>query len=642
MSGKLRRAELVGQGGVGAMSVLPNGVSIVVGGLDAWFVELPAGPPDRLIVNDLRLQLRTGVHRFILPPDPDAHSFVPVIRFPRWHFCPVCRVLQLVTDSSPGKKRCLQTIHGPGKVPFLEQAPLIAICAHGHLQDFPWFEWSHKTEAPYPDSGSEQRAHTMKLHKSGGLGLAAQRVECSCGAKRTLKDSVGGSGDGSDLSRHLLGGATRKYTCRGVRPWIGSLGYPAQSQCQEDLWGTLRSAGNVYFPMTVDSIFLPSAQSPDWEREQVLRLVELLRRPEAAAILSLTEHMDKRSRFKALKNRLGDKLGELSEIPENEIERALQLATSTDQNEPRLDWTRSSPMGQEYQVLSSPSPDLLPPSEREAENPSQGSIWLTIDQRDVKNYGSAMSSHFNHINLVPRLRVTRTLAGLTRVRSENRLSAYQKRALMWVQRVGDWLPAYVTLGEGFFLQFNPQAIHLWKNGIGKGIIRQRVEILQRSSDAVAVQRNIRPTVVLPEFVLAHTLSHLVINQLVFDCGYQAASLSERIYCNPEGEELGILIYTAAGDSDGTLGGLVRMGDQQRLPHVLARAVEQAKWCSSDPVCMEVGGETGQGPNSMNLAACHNCAMLPETSCAHYNRLLDRALVAGTLDNPSVGFLSSTL
>jgi hypothetical protein len=65
---------------------------------------------------------------------------------------------------------------------------------------------------------------------------------------------------------------------------------------------------------------------------------------------------------------------------------------------------------------------------------------------------------------------------------------------------------------------------------------------------------------------------------------------------------------------------------------------RARWCSTDPVCMDAG-EHGQGPDSCNLAACHGCALLPETSCEEFNRFLDRALVIGTFTDPHLGFFS---
>ena len=73
---------------------------------------------------------------------------------------------------------------------------------------------------------------------------------------------------------------------------------------------------------------------------------------------------------------------------------------------------------------------------------------------------------------------------------------------------------------------------------------------------------------------------------------------------------GVLIYTASGDSEGTLGGLVRQGEPDRLKAIIERAIRRAQWCSSDPVCIE---SAGQGSDNSNLAACHGCVLLPETS-----------------------------
>ena len=99
---------------------------------------------------------------------------------------------------------------------------------------------------------------------------------------------------------------------------------------------------------------------------------------------------------------------------------------------------------------------------------------------------------------------------------------------------------------------------------------------------------------------------------------------------------GVLIYTSSGDSEGSLGGLVRQGKPGFIEETIINAVKNAGWCSSDPVCIQ---SAGQGPDSLNLAACHNCALLPETCCETGNRLLDRGVIVGTLDNRALGFFS---
>jgi hypothetical protein len=143
--------------------------------------------------------------------------------------------------------------------------------------------------------------------------------------------------------------------------------------------------------------------------------------------------------------------------------------------------------------------------------------------------------------------------------------------------------------------------------------------------------------ITPRLVVIHTLAHALIDQLALDAGYPAASLRERLYIAEDME--GLLIYTATTDSAGSLGGLIAQGETERLEHTLRSAIARSAWCSADPVCIEA---EGQGTDALNLAACHVCALLPETSCEEMNTLLDRALLVGTPENPKIGLFSALL
>lgn len=150
------------------------------------------------------------------------------------------------------------------------------------------------------------------------------------------------------------------------------------------------------------------------------------------------------------------------------------------------------------------------------------------------------------------------------------------------------------------------------------------------------------------FVFVHSLSHLLINAVSLRSGYSTASIRERIYCQePEGADFpmaGILLFTAAADSEGTLGGLVSIGKPDVLGPLVDEAIANAKICSSDPFCAShkpngsvVGADDGKGDGSLHGAACHVCLFLPETSCDHANRYLDRALVIPTLTTSDVAY-----
>ncbi len=50
---------------------------------------------------------------------------------------------------------------------------------------------------------------------------------------------------------------------------------------------------------------------------------------------------------------------------------------------------------------------------------------------------------------------------------------------------------------------------------------------------------------------------------------------------------GVLIYTAQGDAEGTMGGLVGSGYPDRFDNLFSNSLRQALWCSTDPVCNEI-------------------------------------------------------
>lgn len=134
-----------------------------------------------------------------------------------------------------------------------------------------------------------------------------------------------------------------------------------------------------------------------------------------------------------------------------------------------------------------------------------------------------------------------------------------------------------------------------------------------------------PTFPHARLTLIHTFSHMLIRQVALECGYSSASIRERIYIGaPGAPSAGVLLSTAASDSEGTLGGLVALGQRKFLKRLLDNAFEDAQRCSSDPLCAEhVPYETAE----LYAAACHACLFASETTCETNNRWLDRAVLA---------------
>jgi hypothetical protein len=278
-------------------------------------------------------------------------------------------------------------------------------------------------------------------------------------------------------------------------------------------------------------------------------------------------------------------------------------------------------------------------AEHEVLRESRRESQLHIEEADLSEYGDTVANHFSKVMLVHKLRETRAFAGFSRIRTESPLPLGEQKAML--RRVppqhGDrWLPAYVVHGEGIFVMLDQEKLTEWES---RPSVVERAERLEGLYGTAQQQMGLGDRELSPRFLLIHTLSHLLINELTFECGYSSASLRERLYVSTADEApmAAFLLYTAAGDADGTLGGLVRMAKPDYFGRVLLKAVERAKWCSADPVCMELGSSSGQGPLSCNLAACHNCALLPETACEEFNRFLDRAFVVGDLADKSLGF-----
>jgi hypothetical protein len=136
----------------------------------------------------------------------------------------------------------------------------------------------------------------------------------------------------------------------------------------------------------------------------------------------------------------------------------------------------------------------------------------------------------------------------------------------------------------------------------------------------------------------HSFSHALMSSLSGMAGYNIASIRERIYLGEDGlggNMYGLLIYTSDGDSEGSLGGLVRIGNPESFSAIFNHALKYSQWCSSDPLC---SSSVPKGLGGGVLAACHHCILLPETSCQDKNEFLDRELVISQ-DKDELGLLN---
>lgn len=628
----MRRAQLVAPFGVGAMFTAPDGTGMITAGLDGWFDPKEGSDLDveEYIVSEWRLEPHLKVSQLRLPPDhrrpvrgqegvKNQLLTVPALLFPLWHFCPSasCRALVELKSHYGRRIRCdrcerrIAAAGGKAKAPFLAQVPFVALCSSGHLQDFPWREWLHRDVNPVCD-------RQMFLKSTGGSTLASQVVSCECGVpSRNLSGITTAFADGSTLLSNQLAPGD-EYLCRGRRPWVDDrLG----EGCGRHLRGSLRASTATYFAHVESAIYLPGGV--DGLPEGLAEAVDRVLTPSNLALLRQLEQFDAKTVIQA------DRNGELAGFEVHHIQTHLDSidAGKRKAEEPAEGAVDASELRKaEYGVLGAP----------------QRSADLVVRPQDPATYSGVASRMFHRINLVEKLRETRVMYGFSRVEPDNSRKLNELKSLLWDSEpnFGDsWLPAYVVHGEGIFLEFDEAAVQSWES---RADVLQRTALLRGHSDRTRAHASLEDQALVPRFVLLHTFAHLLINQLVFECGYSSASLRERLFCAAgDAPMAGLLIYTAAGDSEGTMGGLVRMGRSGKLEPAITAALDRARWCSSDPVCMELG-QDGQGPRSMNLAACHACGLLPETACEAFNTFLDRALVTGTHENPSMGFVSSAM
>ncbi len=607
MKRPMRRNALIGPWGVGALVPFPNDESLMIAGLDMWRYNTP----EDFIIEDERLTKRIGVPELRWPPDyreknadsENYHLRIPAVRFPKWSYCPFCGTMHESTyyEIQP-ECDAFQWPHGRkcnAKAKFKRKMipeRFIVICPEGHIDDFPIAEWVHY------DSGKTYDPEKCRIRRSTGgasSGLGGVFYECSCGAKKSM----------AGVTRP---GALKRinYKCKGSKPWLG-IYRDDENPCTcdaEEIRVVLRGATNVWFANTISSIYIPTNGGED-----NLKIIGIVNEIFGTLNNSRTDGKFDRKIINFIaqsKNVDADKLYDAILEKADAVEGLPPVNEDTSEDEYRF---------AEYKVL--------------IKNSGNDAQKFHSINKPISEYDASIQKFFKSISLVPKLKETRAFIGFSRLKPNSKTIAENRKMLRLGE--GKWIPAVETFGEGIFFEFNNAALSEWaKNPKVIERVRKVSDNYKKSFFGQNLQGDVRP-----EYMLIHTFAHLIINQLSFECGYGSSSIRERVYCEIGDDNYhmsGVLIYTASGDSEGSLGGLVRQGEKGRIEDTIISALKNALWCTSDPVCIQ---SSGQGTDSCNLAACHNCAILPETCCENGNRLLDRGVVIGTLFDPEIGYFS---
>jgi len=604
--GELRPSQALTTFGIGAIIDLPN-LSVMVMGLDDWplkdTVEIGEQRLLASVKDVLGMQVAALRSAPVVPDTYQINQFdasalvgIPVAPFPRWMVCPYCRRLAplgsgLFKLETPYRTDQIRYVHAnctkPGKPPTVVPARFVVACKNGHLDDFPWRDFAH--------NGPTNCTGGMKLLEPSATGEAASIfVQCegaNCGAIRPMSDAFK-----MDLKALPV--------CKARRPHLrdhDECGCKTPLGLDMRMEPMLQGASNSWFGITLTALAIPQASGKlkqlvdeHWvnlhDVESEREIEKLL--PKVHSMRDLYDYTPAEiwQAVQAKKTAVPEEGGDPSDLKTPEWE----VFTDPDSTEKGRDF--------QLRVVSPP-------------------------KRYVK--------YFEKVVLAERLREVRALVGFSRIESpsdyDNPTAFPENQRARLSRTQPTWVPASEIRGEGLFFHFKEDLIQKWvkKNQALDGVFleaHQRWRLARKLEPPHEFYPGLR-------FVLLHSFAHALIRQLSVECGYTTASLRERIYSrNPgvdEPEMAGVLIYTAAPDSEGTLGGLVSLGRPGTLERHLDQALDNVRLCASDPLCAE--HHPYRDGTTLHAASCHACLFAPETSCERGNKYLDRAVLVPTVE-----------
>ncbi len=605
--GDVRPSQLLWTYGPGALVDLPN-LSVITMGLDRW--EISRCPPieEARLLEAVRRVLGPQIERLRMPPiikDENASPFtpegkigIPVRPFPRWLRCVRCGLLAefdsgLFTIKEnpyrPDQTHFIHTSCEKGSHSDAVPARFLLACRNGHLDDFPWHYFVH--------GGATACKGTLRFFERGAsLQTENLWVKCDdCGAARSLVHAFG------EKAKDNI------PACRGRHPHLDVY----NEKCNQPARAVLLGATNSWFPITLSVLAIPhTGNSLNQIVADGWKYFEKAKSEDGVEIIRDT-----------LKE--GGLLPGIDKFTAQDLWRTISARKS---GTAQTDVIGSDDIKRpEWTVLTHPTP------------PTDWPHFLSERVDAPAKYNTLIPD----VLLLKRLREVNALVGYTRVEAPEETDDPDERPPMadLCRGIPEWVPATEVHGEGIFLRFSESQVAIWEK---RAAVHVRDVMLRAGHAGWRNARQLDPNKGYPavRYAMLHTFSHLLIRELALECGYNAASIRERIYASLEGESpmAGILLYTAAADSDGTLGGLVELGKPDNLGRLIQQALYRATVCSSDPLCSEHSPESDR---SLHAASCHACGFVAETSCERGNRYLDRALLIPTFDSRDAAFFAAT-
>ncbi len=626
--GSIRPSQLITSFGPGSIVNLEHD-TIMILGLQFW----PRDRDDKSFfkkVSHPYLSRQLEKNYFKMPISDDRSS-IPCISFPQWGVCQECCRLQKHPKTTTTKNGFFCQFCD-SKLP-LFHSTFVQICDNGHIQEFPWERWAHLNEK-LGDTGRKQctksddeAAKLEFITTQKGTSLANYRVNClHCGAFRTMTWAT----DREHFKK--LG----FKTCYKNQPWLA---LDDKKSCDEDIYGIQVNSSAVYYPSTVTSLLIPN-----W----IHAVDDILDENEGANASRIrADRKDGKSYDSIIDwNKDGMFKELLRDYKKEDIIKRLKLRFDSADLEIS---TEGEALEQEFDNFSTIKSRTVKGSEHDKKVDIEP---ISITSSSLTDYGIDTLMKFH------RLVSIQVLRGFTRgtppdpyatedqIRKKNpfrKISSGSQRDFETGELIPiDWLPAVETKGEGIFLKFNEKILQEWEKRIN---VNERFDaIISSYAENIDAQNRSEKENVLkrfssPRYLLLHTLSHLLIREIADHAGYNEASLKERIYSTSnEKMRNGVLIYTSSTSSEGSLGGLVRLGDVKMFEEIIENVIKRSNLCSRDPLCGEtdpvISGTQGiLSGIQLTGSSCYSCTLLPETSCQNFNNILDRWM----LQNPEDGF-----
>ena len=615
MASKLRRAQLIQSFGVGSI-FSADGQTFVIKDTSFWKPKkrIKLGRLNKHIQNKKLFSFSDTVNTY-------GDEYVPVSRFPQWHYCSSCQKMEKVTwardkDNEDIKSPICRNKKCKSPQP-LTPMRFVAYCDNGHMAEIDWHSWAHQGRDAAADgrcSAKESELYFEAGGKSGG-DFTEMFVKCkTCNHPKVSLQQVQTKRAPSNVI--YIPPELRKegQKCCGLQPWVRD---PEDQkalaeECDQFMRIEPRGSASLYRPKILSALDIAT------EEKEKLQLSPTEERVVEKIYQKIKDKYSGNDQLICLALN-GDADEETNTYVKKVFANAFDWEDNLNENavieQVRLLFDDDASLDGEAEVLSASINPQLELLDEEYLIFHRGEDVAT-DNLNVFFYRSP-SDLFTRIGQVKRLKEVRVFTGFSRGEGK-------KTVAPDIGKKVDWLPAVEAYGEGLYFELNASLINRWIESEGKVFLDDRVnEQLDRIEK---LQENytlgIEPSVA---FLVAHTISHLIIRDLTFRSGYSSSALRERIYLDKLNNGAGILIYTSDTDAEGTLGGLVEQGREELIGDLVEGIKSQSAWCSADPICRET---KSQGVGGANDSACHCCSLISETSCAYQNSGLNRVLLSG--------------